>query len=69
MGGVTEDMILTVRELRGKLCRCGCYKTKGQTFCDECYYRLPEELRQGLYKSLSMGYLEAYKAAVEYLKQ
>jgi hypothetical protein len=67
VGGVTEDM--TLRELRGKLCRCGCIKAKGQPFCGQCLNRLPEELRQSFWSDRKAIYLEAYQAAVEYLKK
>jgi hypothetical protein len=65
---MTEETVLTVRELGSTLCRCGATKRKGRTFCATCYYRLPQDLRCDLYKRLAEGYLDAYAAAVEYLK-
>jgi hypothetical protein len=66
---MNPDTVLTVRQLRGTLCQCGCLKTKGQTFCSTCYYRLPEPMRAALYKSLADGYMDAYHAAMEFLKE
>jgi hypothetical protein len=66
---VTDDAVLTVRELGGTLCRCGSKKRKGHTFCATCYYRLPQNLRCDLYKQLAEGYLDAYAAAVAFLKR
>lgn len=56
-----------VQELAGKTCHCGKPKQRGHTFCRFCYFRLPPQLGQALYKRLGYGYREAYEAAVDYL--
>jgi CDGSH-type Zn-finger protein len=66
---MTDDAVLTVRELGSTLCRCGRLKRKGRTFCDGCVERLTPELRRDLEKQLAEGYLDAYRAAVEFLKR
>jgi hypothetical protein len=57
-----------VRELRGTECRCGRPKGANKTFCQACYYALPEYMRRALYRRVGSGYEEAYSAAVAFLK-
>lgn len=58
-----------LRELRGKVCpACGKNKGTGKSFCSTCYYLLPQENRNALYRLFGDGYLEAYDAAIEFLK-
>jgi hypothetical protein len=66
---VTTETTITVRELRGTICRCGAPKRKGHSFCSKCYYRLPPPLRQRLYLDLSNGYLAAFETALTYLTE
>jgi hypothetical protein len=56
-------------ELQGKKCRCGHRKVAGQTFCRDCFYALPQQMRDDLYKRMGQGYEEAYQAAVDYLAE
>jgi len=39
----------------------------GQTFCRDCFYALPQALRDALYKRMGHGYEEAYQAACDFL--
>jgi hypothetical protein len=64
---MTDDD-LTVRELGSRLCGCGVRKLKGNAFCTGCYDRLPAALQRDLYRQLDEGYLDAYHAAVAYLR-
>ena len=57
------DLEILVRELEGETCRCGRRKRTGTTFCRPCYYRLPPEGRQCLYRRIGDGYAEAYEWA------
>jgi hypothetical protein len=62
----TDQALL--QELSGWTCRCGRGKPPRSTFCNRCYFRLPEHLRLSLYKPIGKGYGESYAAAVEFLK-
>lgn len=56
-----------IREPRGGTCRCGHKKELNQSFCRRCYYRLPGDLRIGLYNRIPKGYERVHRAACEYL--
>jgi len=58
-----------LRELRGVWCRCGTKKITRNTFCNKCYWSLPEPMRRALYRHIGEGYEEAYAAAAELLDQ
>ena len=49
---------------------CFCSKSKGQgkAFCSKCYYGLPSDLRKGLWKGFSGGYVDAWDEAREWLR-
>jgi hypothetical protein len=55
-------------ELKGATCRCGRVKKEMQTFCGQCYRKLPEVAQRNLYKRIGQGYEQAYAAAVEILE-
>jgi hypothetical protein len=64
-----ESLLQTaVRELASNQCVCGEAKRPKQSFCGACYYSLPRELRNRLYKTLRDGYPEAYDEAKDWLK-
>jgi hypothetical protein len=67
------DSVELARELAGTKCRCGATKypasTARQTFCGRCYFKLPKEMQQALYRRLGSGYAEAYDAAVKFLAE
>ena len=50
-------------ELLSDCCRCGNRKQPHNTFCPDCYRHVPSQMREGLKKHLSHGYLEAYRRA------
>ena len=54
-------------ELLAKKCRCGREKQARNTFCNNCYYKLPSEIKKALYKRFGDGYEQAYDAAVQFL--
>lgn len=64
-----DRTVLTARleELHGRVCRCGTAKTPDQTFCRDCYFRLPMPMRRALYLLILDGYIEAYDDAVTFL--
>lgn len=58
-----------LRELNEIVCAgCGKAKGHGRSFCQKCYFKLPPNMRQALYKSFGSGYSSAYDAAKEWLK-
>ena len=61
------DQIELVRELGSTTCRCGRAKKTRQTFCSQCYYSLPQAMRNALYRRLGVGYEEAYEEAEKHL--
>lgn len=58
-----------LRELAGSVCRCGSEKSRRQTFCRKCYFKLPPSQRNDLYRPIGDGYEEAYGAAIETLTE
>jgi hypothetical protein len=51
--------------LRGTVCACSSTKKAGKSFCVTHYFQLPKALRNALYSS--NGYVESYRAALQYL--
>lgn len=58
-----------VEQLLSNVCQCGKRKKPHMSFCPNCFFRLPEEKRDDLYKQWLHGYEESYDAAVEYLNK
>ena len=56
-----------IEELRGTDCRCGKPKKERETFCKSCYFSLPPDLRNRLYKGIGEGYEAAYAVAANLL--
>ena len=65
-----EQVIEARRALTAVACGvCGEKKTRGHVFCRGCFWRLPADLRNGLYRdALSAEYAETYVRAVGLLK-
>lgn len=63
-----EAQVALFFELSGRKCRCGDPKQARQTFCVNCYYKLPSEVRVALYRRFGNGYEEAYAMAIDHLK-
>ncbi len=57
-----------LRELDSDSCFCGVKKRRGNSFCRDCYFRLPAKLRQALYRSIDAGYAEAFDEAKDHLR-
>lgn len=53
--------------LRSTECWCGKWKRKLASHCTDCYRWLPRPMQQSLFKTVEHGYVEAYKASLEYL--
>ena len=60
---MTFGTVEAVKALAGGICWCGKRKTAKESFCPECYHKLPRDLQRGLYKSLADGYVPAYLTA------
>lgn len=58
---------LMITELGGLNCRCGRVKVPRQTFCRQCYFKLPPENRRALYAKIGNGYEVAYVRSCRYL--
>jgi hypothetical protein len=65
---VNEATGYALKELLGRICRCGRRKESKKTFCPLCYSSLPEEMKKGLYKPLAEGYVAAYLTAWKWLE-
>ena len=63
----TELARLLVHELATVQCRCARPKQPRMSFCRNCYYALPPEMRQALYLRVGKGYEAAYVAAANIL--
>lgn len=59
---IMRDFLSTVCSI------CTGQKQKNQSFCRNCFYRLPEEMRRSLYKRFGMGYEQAFEAAQAFLR-
>lgn len=55
-------------ELKSETCVCGEPKQKMQSFGRLCYYALPKNLSQKLYKPFSDGYASIYDEAKDWLR-
>jgi uncharacterized OB-fold protein len=58
---------LLITELAGVRCRCGRAKAPRQTFCRQCFFKLPRELRRAVYARVGDGYEIAYVRSTRYL--
>lgn len=57
--GISDSEICNERAKT--ICRCGNEKDRGRTFCKNCYFRLPDNLRERLYQR--KGYVMTYREA------
>lgn len=48
---------------------CHGKKPSAMSFCKKCYFTLPVDMRQGLYRRFGSGYEEAYFDALEWLRR
>ena len=55
--------------LRSPRCLCGGKKREEHSFCNRCYYKLPDDVRASLYASFRDGYAKNYAAAKEFLEK
>jgi hypothetical protein len=62
-----KDQEFLIQELRSTQCRCRKRKKDGNTFCASCFYGLPKQLQNNLYRRIGEGYEEAREAAVAFL--
>jgi hypothetical protein len=56
-------------DLDSKQCLCGSRKREQESFCRTCYFKVPAQIRSGLYASFANGYLDFWLQAVAHLKQ
>ncbi len=59
---------LALTALGSERCLCGALKQRGKSFCRECYFALPQNLRRSLYFTMSEGYAEAWDEAKDWLR-
>jgi hypothetical protein len=59
---------LAVEALDSRACLCGAKKDRGNSFCHGCYFALPKEMRNALYRALRDGYAEAWDEARDWLR-
>lgn len=58
-----------LRELGETICAgCGKPKARGRSFCAKCYFALPPNIRQSLYRTFGRGYSQAYDSAKDWLR-
>jgi len=48
---------------------CGKHKRRDSSFCGPCYFSLPIEMRQALYRRFGEGYEQALAEAKEWLER
>jgi hypothetical protein len=48
---------------------CGEKKRHKESLCNRDYRRLPEAMRRALYQGIGQGYVEAFDAALAWLKE
>lgn len=65
----TERRLEILESLRSTACGpCGGTKRSMMSHCRRCYYALPPQKRQALYKRFGRGYEEAYEDSLRYLE-
>jgi uncharacterized OB-fold protein len=56
--------------LMGLTCpACGSDKHTAHSFCKDCYFHLPEQMRMDLYKRIGAGYTQAFNRALGWLRE
>ena len=59
-----------VKSLASSICpMCGNVKQFKNTFCSQCYYSLPKDIRQVLYTRVEDGYTQRVQEAFAHVKQ
>lgn len=64
-----KDRQFYLSNLKGDECLCGRYKQPKYSFCHNCYYQLPLDMRMALFRPFAEGYIEAFEAAVGHLRE
>lgn len=62
-------MMEAVEKLKSTTCRCGEEKRSGNSFCGNCYRRLPHAIQHALYGRVGNGYEQAYDLACRTLDE
>lgn len=58
-----------LESLAGEICAgCGKAKKARRSHCSNCYFALPIDKRNALYKRFDHGYQEAFRDSLEFLK-
>lgn len=55
--------------IKSDTCPCSCKKTTFTSFCRACYFNIPFELRQDLWRPWTDGFAKVYAACIDYLEQ
>jgi hypothetical protein len=56
-------------KINSSQCQCGKRKTPKMSFCPNCFYRLPQEMKSKIHKHPWKEFCDTYDAAVEYLNK
>jgi hypothetical protein len=56
-------------DLIGTQCQCGQSKKPKVSFCETCFYKLPFDLKESIYRDKGKGYDKFYNDAVEFLNK
>lgn len=64
---LSDQEILNI--LQSDKCHCGKSKKPRMSHCTNCYYKLPPQMRNDLYKPFFGGYQEAFRESINYLNQ
>ena len=57
------------RDFSGDVCAaCGKQKTRRHSFCRRCYARLSIDMQTALYRRFGVGYEEAFRAGLAWLR-
>lgn len=63
-----QRRLACVAVLKSGQCACGHAKQTGMAFCYPCWQRLPQNIRQALYRKIGQGFAAAYDVAVQFLQ-
>lgn len=58
----------SIEALKSGRCACGKAKQTGMAFCYQCWLKLPQNIRQALYRKIGEGFEAAYGVARQFLQ-
>jgi hypothetical protein len=57
-----------LNNLKSLRCQCGSSKDRGRVFCFRCYWSLPVDMRNALWRRMGQGFEEACEGASRWLQ-